>query len=198
MSAVSLMPLLLFALVATISPGGATTLATASGVNFGLRRSVPLIAGLAVGLASMAAIAVAGLATLLLGEPELLLAMKLVGSAYLMWLAWRTGHGRRPDLEAQIAKPTTFLGGIGLLWINPKGWAMTLSAAASFVALADGPGRLALLLGLTFALTSTVSLVAWCAAGLFLAKTLRTDAHWRVINTALGLLLIASIIPIWL
>ncbi len=198
MSVASLIPLFLFALVATISPGGATTLATASGANFGLRRSVALIAGLATGLASMAAIAAAGLATLLLGEPALQLAMKLVGSAYLLWLAWRIGHGGRPDLAPEIAKPTTFLGGVGLLWINPKGWAMTLSAAASFVALADGPVRLALLLGATFALTSTVSLVAWCAAGLVLAKTLRADAHWRAMNVTLGLLLVASIIPIWL
>lgn len=193
-----LMPLFLFALVATISPGGATTLATASGANFGFRRSVALIAGISAGLASMAALAAAGLAALLLARPMLQLAMKLIGSGYLVWLAWRIGQGGRPDLERGLNVPTGFLRGIGLLWINPKGWAMTLSAAASFAALASGPFQLALLLGATFALASLFSLTTWCVAGLLLARTLRTEAQWRALNTALGLLLVVSIVPIWL
>jgi threonine/homoserine/homoserine lactone efflux protein len=45
--------LVMFALVATISPGGATTLATASGAKFGYKRSIPLMAGIAIGLASL-------------------------------------------------------------------------------------------------------------------------------------------------
>ncbi|MET7719061.1 hypothetical protein [Streptomyces sp. NPDC005407] len=62
---------LLFAVVATITPGGATTLVTASGAHFGFRRSVPLIAGIAIGLATLAAAAAAGLAGLLLAIPSL-------------------------------------------------------------------------------------------------------------------------------
>lgn len=193
-----LTPLLLFAIVATVSPGGATALVTASGANFGFWRSLPLIAGLATGLASMAAVAAAGLAALLLSEPALQLAMKTAGSGYLLWLAWRIAHGSRPDLGRRVATPTSFLGGIGLLWVNPKGWAMTLSAAGSFVGLAEEPGRLALLLGATFGLASAASLTAWCAVGLVVARTLRTETHWRAMNASLGLLLVASVIPIWL
>ena len=51
------LPLILFAVVSTFTPGAATTLATASGAHFGFRRSVPLMAGAALGLASMAATA---------------------------------------------------------------------------------------------------------------------------------------------
>ncbi|WFR97927.1 LysE family translocator [Rhizobium tumorigenes] len=191
-------PLLLFVLIATISPGGATTLATASGANFGLRRSLPLIAGICAGLATMAALAALGLATLLLREPTLRIAMKVIGSAYLVWLAWRTARSGRPDLERGVAKPYTFFGGVGLLWLNPKGWAMTLSAAASFATIAEGPVQLAGMLGMTFALLSGLSLILWCAVGLLLAKFLRSDAQWRALNIVLGILLAASILPIWL
>ncbi|WP_206311686.1 hypothetical protein [Streptomyces sp. DASNCL29] len=58
-------------LIATVTPGGATTLATASGAHLGFRRSVPLMAGVAVGLASMAAAAGAGLGGALLAVPWL-------------------------------------------------------------------------------------------------------------------------------
>lgn len=191
-------PLFLFALVATISPGGATTLATASGVNFGFRRSLPLLTGISLGLGLMAALAGLGLSTILLELPALQLAMKAIGTAYLLWLAWQTARRGRPDLERNIAKPTTIIGGIGLLWINPKGWAMTLGAAASFAALSESPQQLAMLLGMTFVLFSAVSLALWCAAGILLARLLKSERQWRVLNAGLGLLLAASVVPIWL
>lgn len=194
----ALAPLLVFALASTVSPGGATTLATASGANFGLRRSVPLIAGIAAGLASMAASAAAGLAGVLLAAPSLQLAMRAAGSAYLLWLAWRTARSGPPNRAEGSARPTSFAGGMGLVWVNPKGWAMTLGAAASFSGLADGPARLGLLLGVTFGLFAALSLALWCAAGLLLARLLRTEAQWRALNAALGALLAASIVPIWL
>ena len=193
-----LTPLFVFALVATISPGGATTFATASGVNFGLQRSLPLIAGISIGLGSMAALAALGLSALLLELPALQTAMKAIGSAYLLWLAWQTARRGRPDLARSLARPTSVAGGIGLLWVNPKGWAMTLGAAASFAALASGPAQLAALLGATFAGLSALSLTLWCFAGILLAKALKTDTQWRVLNMALSLLLAASIVPIWL
>lgn len=197
MSLDALTPLFLFVLVSTISPGGATTLATASGANFGFRRSVPLIAGIAAGLASMAAAAAAGLAGILLAVPSLQLAMKAIGSLYLLWLAWQIAGRGAPHLMTGLAKPSRFVGGIWMLWHNPKGWAMTVGAAASFAALANGPARLGLLLGITFGLAAALSLSLWCWAGLLLARALRTEAQWRTLNIALGALLAASIVPIW-
>jgi threonine/homoserine/homoserine lactone efflux protein len=187
----------LFAVVATVTPGGATTLVTASGAQFGLRRSVPLIAGIAVGLATLAAAAAAGLAGLLLAVPSLQLIATLTGSAYLALLAWRIGRSGPPTSPTNVASPTRLIGGMGLLWLNPKGWTMTLGAAASFATVADGPFHLALVLATVFGLAATVSLTLWCTAGLLLARTLRTSRHWRALNTVLALLLIASIIPMW-
>ena len=111
----SIAPLVLFAVVSTVSPGGATTLATASGSQFGFRRSIPLMVGIAVGLASLAAGASAGLAGLLLAAPGLLLVMKAAGSAYLLWLAWKVARSGPPNLNANATVPTTLLGGACLL-----------------------------------------------------------------------------------
>lgn len=197
MSATEFLPLALFVLVSTVTPGGATTLATASGAHFGYRRSLPLMTGIAAGLASMAATGAAGLGTLILALPSLQLAMKLVGSAYLLWLAWKIAHSGPPHLNAGAAKPTRFLGAVWLLWHNPKGWAVTLGAAASFAAMADSPLQLGALLGASFALGALLSLSLWCIAGLLLARLLRTDAQWRMLNIVLGVLLAASVAPMW-
>ena len=198
MTSASIIPLLLFAGVATITPGGATTLATSSGALFGFRRSLPLMAGIACGLASLAAAAAAGLAGLLQAAPSLQIAMKVVGSLYLLWLASKIGRAGRPDLSRDLSAPTSFVGGACLLWLNPKGWAMALGAAASFAALAGNPLHLAALLAGAFGLAATLSLSLWCVAGLLLARLLRTDRQWRVLNAALGVLLALSIMPMWL
>lgn len=94
MATASLLPLALFVLTSTLTPGGATTLATASGAAFGFRRSLPLLVGLSAGLATLAGMAATGLSGLLLAAPHLQLAMQLAGTAYLFWLAWKLGCGR--------------------------------------------------------------------------------------------------------
>ena len=71
-----------------------------------------LIAGIAAGLASMAA---AGLGGVLLAMPSLQLAMRADGSAYLLWLAWQIAHRGSPHLAAAAAKPTGFVAGICIL-----------------------------------------------------------------------------------
>lgn len=193
----TILPLILFAIVSTTTPGIATTLATASGAQFGMRRSLPIIAGSAVGLASVTAVAGAGLAGLLLAAPSLQLVMKLAGSAYLLWLAWKIGSSGPPRLKGDMATPLGFSTGVGLQWLNPKGWAMGLGAAASFSALAAGPLNLSLLLGSTFGLSAAGSLLLWCAAGMLLARLLGAAWQWRVLNGVLALLLVASIAPMW-
>lgn len=131
----SLLPLVLFAITSTITPGGATTLATTSGAQFGFRRTVPLMLGISAGLATLASIAGAGLSGLLMAEPLLQVAMKLAGTGYLLWLAWRIGWSEPANLRTKMVTPLAFAGGVGLLLVNPKAWAMVTGAAASLASL---------------------------------------------------------------
>ncbi|MEX3984357.1 LysE family translocator [Paraburkholderia sp. EG287A] len=193
----SILPLLLFVVIATVTPGGATTLATASGARFGFARSIPLMLGIAMGLAVLAAVAGLGLGGLLLALPSLQTAVKAVGSAYLLWLAWRIARSGPPNEGNGPAHPITLVNGCLLLWLNPKSWAMTVGAAASFALLASNPNRLALLLGAAFGAAACVSLALWCALGVLLARLFRTPRHWRILNLAMGVLLAASVIPAW-
>ncbi|GAB3581117.1 LysE family translocator [Amycolatopsis endophytica] len=197
MTAAGLTTLAVFAVVATITPGGATTLATASGAHFGFRRSIPLMAGIAVGLATMAAAAAAGLGGLVLAAPALRLTFQLGGTVYLLWLAIRTARSGSPGNGSAAARPFGFLSGVWMLWHNPKGWAMTVAAAASFASLTSQPTLLAGALGAAFGLAAAASLTLWCLAGLVLARVLRTERQWTTLNIVLALLLVASIVPIW-
>lgn len=159
-----LLSVVLFVFVATFSPGGATTLATASGAQFGLRRSLPLLLGIAAGLSTLAVAASLGLAGVLFRVPHVELVVRLLGTAYLLWLAWGIARSGRPG-STSLARPRRFVAGVLLLWSNPKAWAMTLSAAGAFARGAGGRGGLALLLGGAFLTCSGLSLLAWCGLG---------------------------------
>lgn len=146
----------------------------------------------------MGAAASAGLASTLMAMPSLQLLMKASGTLYLLWLAWKVGRAGKPRDMASTATPTTFTGGVWMLWHNPKGWAMTMGAAASFGALANGPAQLAALLAAIFGVAAATSLILWCFAGQMLARMLRSDRQWRMLNMVLALLLAGSIAPVWL
>jgi threonine/homoserine/homoserine lactone efflux protein len=191
-------PLVLFALTTTITPGGATTLATASGAKFGFRRSMPLMAGISTGLATLASLAAVGLSGILLAVPSLQLALHLIASIYLLWLAYRIATSGSPKLNEELEFPIGFFGAAGLLWVNPKAWAMTTGAAATFASLASHPAHLAMLLGGVFWLAATLSMSIWCTAGLILARLIKTRLQWHIVNASLGVLLVVSIIPMWL
>ncbi|SEC71991.1 Threonine/homoserine/homoserine lactone efflux protein [Rhizobiales bacterium GAS191] len=194
-----LFSLIVFAVVATVTPGGANLLAAASGARFGWQRSLPLLTGIAIGLALLVAATAAGLAALLQSAPALQLAMRIAGSAYLVWLAWRIGRSGAPDIASgSSVSPSGFLAGLVLPFLNPKAWSMALAAAAAYAGLTVDPLRLALLLAAAFGLAALPALSLWCAGGSLLARTLRTEPQWRAVNATLGLLLAASIVPMWL
>ena len=145
----------------------------------------------------MTSVAAAGLGSVLMALPILQITMKTLGSLYLMSLAARIGRSGQPHGVGQVAKPTSFVAGVWMLWHNPKGWAMTVGAAASFAALASSPLTLAILLGLTFCLVAAFSLAVWCLLGQMLGRLLKTAWQWRVLNISLACLLVISIIPMW-
>ena len=192
-----LLPVLAFVLVATVSPGGATTLATASGVQFGVRRSLPLLLGIAAGLAPLAVAASLGLAGVLFRVPHLELVVRVLGSVYLLWLAWSVARSGAPG-RATLAEPRRFRTGVLLLWLNPKAWAVTLSAAGAFATSADGPLRLAALLGGAFLVGASVSQLLWCSLGGAVSRLLGKPWHWRALNVTLAVLVVASVLPLWL
>src|SRR5262245_44228037 len=82
-------PLIAFAAVVTLTPGPNVVLVTASGANFGFRRTIPQMLGITLGFGAMVIAAGLGLAGLVHAEPRLHAVLKYVGAGYFLYLAWR-------------------------------------------------------------------------------------------------------------
>lgn len=134
------LPFVTYTFVMSITPGPNNVMLTASGANFGLRRTLPHIVGVGVGFAVQLLAVCAGLSALFARWPALQRALGWVGAAYLLYLGWRLLG--RSDTEARAGRrPVTFLEAAMFQFLNPKAWVMTLTAATLFL-----PQELGLLL----------------------------------------------------
>src|SRR5437870_6799604 len=77
-----------FAFVGSVSPGPNNTMLWASGLRFGFRRSIPHVLGTALGIGVLVVVVATGIGVLLKAVPTFELLLKLVGSAYLLYLAF--------------------------------------------------------------------------------------------------------------
>jgi threonine/homoserine/homoserine lactone efflux protein len=132
----------------------------------------------------------------LLAVPGADLALKVAGSAYLLYLAARiaTSHGTGGTV---VGRPLGLPGAVAFQFANPKGWLFALAAAGGF----PPPGRTPVAGGLVVAATcATVILgtaTVWAAAGAALRRFTDGGRAQRVVNVALALVLAASVAFIW-
>ena len=192
-----LLALLGFSFVSSITPGPNNVLLWASGATFGLRRTVPHVLGTALGIGAMALAAGAGVAALIASVPALAIAMRVAGSAYLLWLAWqilRLGTLHR----AEVVRPLGVAGAMAFQVVNPKAWIFALGAVTTFL-----PAGLPVIAGtLVVALAMRSMIVpaaaAWAAAGGAMARLLEGERSRRVVSVVLAAMVVATIVLVWI
>jgi threonine/homoserine/homoserine lactone efflux protein len=185
-----------FALVGSITPGPNNSLLLASGSRFGFRRTAPHVAGTAVGMGALVFAVAGGVGVVLLAVPGVDLALKLVGSAYLLYLAARI-LGSRGAGERVAARPLGLLGGAAFQFANPKGWLFALAAAGTFLPPGLTPLAGALAVAATCAAVILGTAAVWAAGGGALHRLTDGRAQ-RVVSAALALVLAASVAFIWI
>ncbi|MCX8966233.1 LysE family translocator [Erwinia psidii] len=188
-----------FLWVAAITPGPNNMLLTASGANFGFVRSLWLLIGIMIGMQVMLFIVASGMGGLILLYPSLHLFLKIAGSAYLLWLAWKIATAKYEKLDTGDAptRPMPFWQGGLLQLINPKAWLMALGAVASFSLAGDAWWGSVMAISVGMALVNFVSGVIWLAFGSLIGRILASRRAWVVFNLAMGLLTAACVLLIW-
>jgi threonine/homoserine/homoserine lactone efflux protein len=188
-----------FLWVAAITPGPNNMLLTASGANFGFLRSLGLLIGIMIGMQVMLLMVAFGIGGLILLYPSLHLVLKIGGSAYLLWLAWKIASAKyeKLDTETAPAAPMPFWQGGLLQLINPKAWLMALGAVASFSLAGEAYRGSVLAISAGMALVNVVSGVIWLGFGSLIGRILRSRRAWTIFNVFMGILTAACVLLIW-
>jgi len=187
--------LMVFSFVSSITPGPNNFMLLASGVNFGFTRSIPHMLGIGVGFASLLLGVGLGLGALLVAYPGLHLALKVLGGAYLLYLAWRIATSRTMgNGKDDKARPMTFMEAAAFQWVNPKAWVMAVTAMAIYTD-PQMPFGSVLLVTLAFALVNLPCVSSWTAFGLALRGFLSDPTRLKWFNIAMGVALALTLWP---
>lgn len=188
-----------FAFAMSASPGPNNTMVTASGANWGLRRTLPHMLGIALGFPVMILAVGLGAGEVLRSYSWIEEGLRWLGGCYMLWLAAKIARaepvsaGAAP--EGAAGQPLTFLQAALFQWVNPKAWVTAVGAVVTYTsggaALFGEAARLAAI----FLVISPPVTLGWTLVGVGAAKLLRTRRALRGFSIAMAALLVASLVP---
>ena len=188
---VAVVPLLWYCLVMGLTPGPNNLMLAASGMNFGVRRTLPHILGVLLGFTLLVFAAGLGVGTLYDRVPGLRSTLPWLGSACLVYLAWRIAGASRAE-HPEDARPLRLVEAATFQVVNPKAWVFCVTAATTF--LGGGKGLAAVLVLTLCAMVVTVlSTTTWTLFGTVLARIIHDERIQKQVNLAFAVALLATI-----
>lgn len=184
-------PVAWYVFVMAGTPGPNNAMLAASGMNFGLRLTLPHIAGICAGITLLMLATGLGLGAIFATLPEAQMVLAVAGSVYLLYLAWRIGNASAPS-AAEGAKPISFTEAFGFQFLNPKGWVMALNAALLMPDFSSVVVK-AIVLAILALTVGSMPMAVWALFGMAIAKVFQNPTWRRMINWSLALLLVATI-----
>ena len=189
-----LMALAGFALVTSITPGPNNLMLMASGANFGFRRTIPHMLGVGIGFVVMCILVGAGLAQVFVRFPVAHDILRVISIVYMGWLAWKIAHAAPPPDAEEAGTPITFLQAAMFQWVNPKAWAMALTAVTVY---APGQTMLAIVMvAVVFGAINLPAVSSWTLLGQQMRRFLTNPGRLRLFNWVMAGLLILSLYPV--
>ncbi|CAH0536136.1 LysE family translocator [Vibrio marisflavi] len=182
----------LFAFVTTFSPGPNNIMLMTSGANVGFVRTIPHMLGVVFGFAFMVILVGMGLTTVFHTYPVIHQVLKVVSLAYLFYLAYKIATSK-PSQNKCDYKPLSFLGAASFQWVNPKGWAMALTAVSVYNYSASIFGLV--IIACVFCVVNLPNVGFWTVAGKNLQRWLNSPTKVRNFNWVMAGLLVASTLP---
>jgi threonine/homoserine/homoserine lactone efflux protein len=186
-----------YSFVAAVTPGPNNVVLWGIGLRYGYRAAIPYLLGIPLGVGLMVLVAAAGLGVLIASVPALGISLKVVGSVYLLYLAWQVA-GITAVNEVDVTSAPGFAQSVAFQFVNPKAWFFVLSAVAAF-----RPAGLDLLVGALLMALIVMAIVVpsaglWAVGGDALSRVIRSPRAHRAVNLALAIVLVAMVVLIWL
>ncbi|MDW6003567.1 LysE family translocator [Vibrio mangrovi] len=191
-----LFAVVLFAVSSSVTPGPNNIMVMTSGVNFGIRKSLPLLAGICVGFTIMLFLVGLGFAQLFELFPQLHFIIKCIGTLYLLYLAYVIAQSAGSVSSTAQAKPFSFMKGALFQWINAKAWVVASGAVVAFTTTEASFHTQNMMIALTFFIVSFPCVGVWLVFGSILKKRLNSSRSRKWFNLMMSGLLVVSVLPV--
>ena len=181
-----------------VTPGPNNSILTASGIKFGFTRTIPNIFGIPTGHGIQLALVCLGLGTLFTKFPILLDLLRYIGSAYILFLAYKMFGSLNIYSTEEKSSPLKYTEAILFQFVNPKAWVICITAVSLFY-----PEQENLIVGTIFmVIMSTVinipSISIWAIGGSIIRHYLTNKLLKKIIEIILAFILILTAVSIFI
>lgn len=185
----------IFAVSTTITPGPNNIMIMTSGLNYGIKSSMPHLLGICLGFPTMVLLVGLGFSVVFERYPVLHEVIKLMGIAYLLYLSWIVASSSPASLEGKQNKPFSFAQAALFQWVNPKAWIMATGAVSAFTSVSSDLLPQVIIISLLFLLVAFPCVGVWLVFGVSLKKYLTSFTQQKIFNVSMALLLTVSVLP---
>ena len=187
----------LFWFVAAFTPGPNNVVASYSGFNFGITKTIPLILGVTLGFTSLIFFLTIGLINVFKIFPILQNILKYLGTLFLLYLAYKISFSKSSK-EEEKKNPVTFFDTYFFQFLNPKGVLFGIIIVSTYLELGENYLSYAIQIVLLAFIFSSTSITLWTFIGKFLRKFATNDKFIKYFNYAMSVLLLLSIITFYI
>ena len=192
-----ILSLSLFMLVTSCSPGPNNVIASHSGFNHGIKKSIPLMLGVIFGFTTMLAVINFGLINIFNIYPVIQKILIGTGTIFLIYLSYKISFSKSSNQQENL-KPVNFIETFFYQFLNPKGVIVAIIAVSSYIESGENFIRYSFwMLGVAF-LFAIISIIFWTLIGKFMRKFATNDKFIKWFNYAMSLLLLSCIATFYL
>ena len=182
----------LFWFVTAYTPGPNNVVASYSGFNFGIIKTIPHILGVTLGFTSLVIFLSIGLINFFKLFPIIQIIIKYLGTLFLIYLAYKIAFSRSTD-DSTKENPVKFIETFIFQYLNPKGVTVAIIVVSTYVELGENYFSYATQVIVLAFLFSISSITLWTFIGKFLRKFATNDKFIKYFNYVMSGLLLLSI-----
>jgi len=188
-----ILALAIFLFVGAFSPGPNNLLASYSGFNFGIKKTLPLVYGVTFGFPIVLIAVNSGLSIIFNKFPMFQEILKILGSGFLIYMAFKIAFSNRSG-EKEIKNPAKFFNMIIFQFINPKAVLIAIITVSTFISQNENFVRDSIIV-ISFAIFfSFTSIMSWSLLGKFLQRFTNNEIFLTIYNYTMSFLLIICVI----
>ena len=178
------------------TPGPNNAVASYSGFNFGIKKTIPLILGVWFGYTTFVILTNFVLISTFINYPIIQEIIRVLGTFFLIYLAYKISFSSLSKEDKKV-NPVKFIDTFVFQFLNPKGVMAGITLISKFV-LEDDYINSSLNVIIVCSLTAIASITTWAFLGKFLRKFATNNNFIKRFNYAMSLLLIICIIGFYI
>ena len=187
----------LFWFVTAFTPGPNNIVASYSGFNFGIKKTIPHILGVTLGFTALIISLIIGLINIFKIYPNFQEVLKYLGTLFLLYLAFKISFSSS-DNSSNSENPVKFIETFLFQFLNPKGVIVGIIVVSTYIQVDENYVNYSLQVIILALLFSVTSITSWTLVGRFLRKFATNEKFIKYFNYAMSVLLILSIFTFYL